>query len=288
MNLLVTIPAYNEQGTIGSVIASVKKAVRCTVLVIDDGSSDQTASLARKADAVVVSHHRNYGLAEAFRTEMQEALKLKADVIVHMDADGQYRAGDIQKLVRPILDGRADMVLGSRFMGTIEHMPFMKRLGNIAFSKAISSIVGQRISDCQTGFRAFTSEVARLEVSSTHTYTQEQIIRAVRGKLRVLEVPIYFARRKDKSRLLRNPFEYAFRAWINIFRILRDYEPLKFFGYAGALFLVLGLLVALWVVYTFITSGFVGGLPRVMLSVLLISVGIQIMLFGFLADMVKR
>jgi len=293
MNVVITIPAYNEQKTIGSVISGIKQVMdqhryNYQVLVVDDGSRDATVKVARDAGAIVVSHPINYGLAETFRTEIKNCLKMDADVIVHIDADGQYLASDIPKLLKPISLGY-DLVLGSRFKGKIESMPLLKRLGNIAFSKTISGITHLNVSDCQTGFRAFTRKVAEsISLTSNHTYTQEQVIRAVRQKFRIAEVPVYFAKRPGKSKLIKNPFEYAFRAWINIMRIYRDYEPLKFFGLIGGLFILVGFLLGLWLVFLFLTTGVVGHMPSTILTMLLIVTGVQIVVFGFLADMNKK
>ena len=292
MHIVVTIPAYNEERTLGKVLADVQAAMhqqraRFTLLVVDDGSKDRTAAIAKAAHARVVRHPKNYGLAETFRTEMQECLRLKADVIVHLDADGQYQAEDIPKLLDKIAEGY-DLVLGSRFLGTIESMPRLKRWGNRAFSCVISSITGMRITDAQTGFRAFTREVAKIPMTSNHTYTQEQAIRAIREKHRVAEVPVHFAVRNGKSRLIKHPFEYAVRAWVNILRIYRDYKPLTFFGAAGGIIFGAGLLLGLFAFVSWLATGRVGGVPRVVLSGVLLLVGIQIILFGFLADMIRQ
>ena len=288
MKIVVTIPAYNEEKTIAKVILDIKKAINAKILVVDDGSRDHTMDSAKKAGATVISHPFNYGLAETFRTEMKEALNLNADIIVHIDADGQYLASEIPKLISAIEAKKADLVLGSRFKGKIESMPLLKRIGNKAFSRVISRVIGKRISDGQTGFRAFTREIAEMGITSDHTYTQEQIIRAAKHKKRIVEVPVYFARRKDKSRLISHPFEYAVRAWINIFRIHRDYNPLKFFGFIGLFFISLGLALGIWILITLIQEGNVGGIPRVILTALFIMSGIQIGVFGFLADMNKK
>ncbi|MBR9699265.1 glycosyltransferase [Candidatus Woesearchaeota archaeon] len=288
MKIIVTIPAYNEEKTIAKVVKEIKRNVQAAILVIDDGSTDDTVKEAKQAGASVISHPMNYGLALTFRTEMKEALKLKPDIIVHTDADGQYLASDIPRLIKPVKEKRADLVLGSRFKGKIEHMAFIKRFGNKAFSRIISKIVGKKISDAQTGFRAFTPEIAKLLITSNHTYTQEQIIRAMKEKFSIVEVPVYFAKRKDKSRLMKHPFEYALKAWINLMRIYRDYEPLKFFGFFGASSITLGLILGVWILYTLLQTGQVGGIPRVILSALFIMTGVQIFLFGFLADMHRK
>jgi len=294
MKIVVTIPAYNEENTLPSLIKRIQKVMKANkynyeILVLDDGSKDRTAQAAKKAGASVYSHPKNYGLADTFRTEMQKAVENGADAIVHIDADVQYMPEEIPKLVNELKKGN-DIVLGSRFLGKIEEMPLLKRIGNIAFSKVITQITGVKITDGQTGFRAFTRDVAqKVQISSNHTYTQEQIIRAVRQKFRIKEVPIYFAKRKDESRLIGNPFGYALRAWINLIRIYRDFEPLKFFGFFGSLILIVGFVLGLYLVYIqFFQGGVFRHLGLMMIDVLVLSVGLQILIFGFLADMFRK
>ena len=292
MKITVTIPAYNEAKSIGRLIKEIKEVMtngryNYNILVVDDGSADNTAEVAKKSGAIVYSHPKNYGLAETFKTELKKCLELKSDVIVHIDADGQYLPKEIPKLLKEIINGY-DLALGSRFKGKIEYMPLIKRIGNIMFSRAISKITRMKITDAQTGFRAFTREVAQLPIISNHTYTQEQIIRAVKQKFKIKEVPIYFAKRNGKSKLIRNPFEYAMKAWINIIRINRDYEPLKFFGISGSFVFLIGFLIGLYLIYLHFTSGIVGHFALLMLDVLILSIGLQIIIFGFLADMDRR
>ena len=296
MKIAVTIPAFNEEQTLGAVLQEIKKIMDLHkydyfINIVNDGSTDKTAEIAKSFGAFVVSHPYNYGLAEAFKTEIKACLEKGADVIVHTDADGQYPAEDIPKLIKEIENGN-DLVLGSRFLGKIERMPFAKRLGNVLFSKAISHITCVKITDAQTGFRAFTKRVAKLDIISNHTYTQEQIIRAIKNKYKLKEIPVDTKETRPsrlmKSHPLLQPFEYAIKAWINIFRIYRDFEPLKFFGYIAGLFFVSGMVIGSSLLYIFFTSGKVGHLPSVVLTMLLIIAGIQIILFGFLADMNKK
>lgn len=293
MNIIITIPAYNEEKTIGPLITRIKAVIKknkykAKVLVLDDGSKDKTKEIATKLGAVVKSHPRNYGLAETFRSEIKEALKLKADVIVHIDADMQYRPEEIPKLINEIKKGY-DLVLGSRFLGKIEEMPLINWFGNKAFSSAISHITKVKISDAQTGFRAFTKQFAKeIQIGSDHTYTQEQIIRAINKKFTIKEVPIYFAKRHGKSRLIRSPFMYAIKAWINIIRIYRDNEPLKVFGAIGGSILSVGIVISLYMVYLHFTSGIVGHLGLLMLNITVLSLGFQILIFALLADMFRK
>lgn len=293
MFVVITIPAYNEQDTIGNVIKSIDDSMKSSkyqykVLVVDDGSKDKTEEAARNQGAVVYSHPKNYGLAETFKTEIKKALGLKAEIIVHIDADMQYQPKEIPILLKEIERGY-DLVLGSRFKGTIESMPIIKKIGNKAFSRVISNITRIKISDAQTGFRAFTKEVAeKITIISDHTYTQEQIIRAAKEKFRIKEVPVYFAKRNGKSKLIKNPFEYAVKAWINIIRIYRDFEPLKFFGVVGGFIFLIGFLIGLYLIFLHFTSGIVGHFALIMLDILILSIGLQIIIFGFLADMNRK
>jgi len=291
-NIIISIPAYNEEKDIGRTISEIREVMDSTdydykILVLDDGSKDNTVRVAEEHGAIVVSHRRNKGLAETFRSEMKECLRRNADIIVHTDADGQYDPTRIPQLIGRVQEGY-DLVLGSRFRGRIQHMPFTKRFGNILFSKVLSSLTKMRITDSTTGFRAFTSEIAReIDFINTFTYTQEQIIKAAKQGFKISEIPVN-TRRTRKSRLFKSPLQYAVKAWINIFRIYRNYEPLQFFGKIGLSFFGIGVFLGIWLVYRFITLGNVGRLPTTVLSALFMLVGIQIILFGFLADMINN
>jgi len=290
--IIITIPAYNEENTLPRVMEEIKWIMDQTpfhyqFLVVNDGSYDHTVEAARKHGARVISHPRNRGLAETFRTEMKECLRLKADIIVHTDADGQYHPQHIPELIQKVQQGY-DLVLGSRFRGRIENMPFLKLLGNIAFSKVLTSLTKTRITDSTTGFRAFTAEIARdINYINTFTYTQEQIIKAAKQGFRIAEIPI-IARKTRESRLFKNPFQYALKAWINIFRIYRDYEPLAFFGRIGLGGLFLGSIIGMYFVYLHFTTGISGHLGLLFLMLILLVFGLQTVLFGFLADMMRR
>jgi glycosyltransferase involved in cell wall biosynthesis len=292
MKVIITIPAYNEEHNISKVINDIRKVMTSAnytykILIVDDGSTDKTVELAKKEGAIVYSHPKNYGLAETFKTEMERCLKSNADIIVHTDADNQYKAEDILRLIKEIEKGN-DLVLGSRFMGHIESMSLIKKLGNKAFSRVVSKITKTKITDAQTGFRAFTKDVAKnIKIISNFTYTQEQIIKAIKQKYRIKEIPID-TRKTRKSKLMKNPLDFATKAGTNLFRIYRDYEPLKFFGTIGGIFIITGLLIGTWLLYLFLTTGRMGRTPSAILSMLLIVVGAQITSFGFLADMNRK
>ena len=290
--IIIAIPAYNEENDIGRVIDEISSVMRATqysynILVLNDGSTDNTVAIAQARGAIVVSHKRNRGLAQTFRDEMIECIRMRADIIVHTDADGQYPAAAIPALIRKVEQGY-DLVLGSRFRHTPAHMPALKLLGNWAFAVVLSQLTKIKLTDTTTGFRAFTREIAEeIKYINTFTYTQEQIIKATKQKFRIAEIPIS-TRPTRESRLFKSPWHYALKAWLNIIRIYRDYEPLYFFGRIGAFLMACGILLGAWLFYRFVTLGYVGKVPSTILTMLLIVGGLQIILFGFLADMMRR
>ena len=293
MKLVVMIPAYNEEETIGSVIKEIPRdcCEQVEVLVINDGSVDNTVKEAERAGAdKIISFKRNKGLAPAFRAGLETALEMDADIIVNIDADGQYNGKEIPKLIKPIIEGKADIVLGSRFRGRIEYMPIHKKVTNRFATFVTRRVSGLPISDAQTGFRAFTSDAAfHLNVMSDYTYVQETLMQAANYGLVIEEVPIEFRKRKGgESRLISNIWGYAKRAGGTMAMTYRDYQPLKTFSYIGIFFIVCGLILGLRVLIHYFDTGMVGPyLPSAVLTVLLLIVGIQTIVLGLLADMLK-
>lgn len=294
MKLVVMIPAYNEEKTIGKVIKEVPRKIEgideVEVLVINDGSTDNTVKVAKEAGAdKIVGFKENKGLAPAFRTGLETALGMGADIIVNTDADFQYDQKQIPDLIKPILDGEADMVLGSRFKGWIEHMPSKKKIGNKIATWVTRAASGYPVSDAQTGFRALTKETAlRLNVVSNYTYVQETILQAINNGLIIKEIPVNFRRREGESRLISNVFGYAKRGAPIILRTYRDYNPLKVFSIIGGIITLLGFLAGLRVLVHYFKTGMVGPyLPSAVLTVVLLIVGFQVIILGLIADMMK-
>ena len=291
MKVIITIPAYNEERTIANIIKETQQVMDKThypyqILVLNDGSTDQTEIIAQQAGAIVYSNKKNLGLAETFKHEMRRCLEQHADIIIHTDADGQYPSSYIPYLIQKIESG-SDLVLGSRFEKGKYSGSLTKKLGNLAFAKVFSNLLNLKLTDTTTGFRAFTKEVAQLPLINNFTYTQEQLIRAGKAGLKISEIPIR-TRKTRKSRLFKNPLDYAIKAWINILRIYRDFAPLKFFGYIGGVLILSSVLIGFYILYYFLQNGGVGGVPRVILTAILFLTGIQIITFGFLADMIKK
>ncbi len=288
MKTIAIIPAYNEESTIGDVIKGTSQFVD-EILVINDGSTDHTIDVARNAGAIVIDNIVNRGLGKTIKRGYNEAIKRGADIIVQIDADEQYDPEEIPRLIQPILENKADLVLGSRLENLKYKMPWLKKQGNKSFTWLLRRLTGADIKDGQTGFRATRKEVFEtLEIEGDFTYTQEMIVKAAKEGWRIANVPINFYQRSvGESRLMSGPFSYAWRAWIIIIRTIRDYDPLKFFGLPGMILSVAGLLLGAAIVYKFALIGIIGHTPAVILTALLIMSGIQLLFMALMADMRK-
>lgn len=288
MKLIAIIPAYNEESTISDVIKSTSCFVD-EVLVINDGSMDKTSEVARNAGATIVDNIVNRGLGKTIKRGYEEAIKRGADIVVQIDSDGQYDPEEIPKLIKPILDNKADLVLGSRLENLKYDMPWLKRRGNKAFTWLLRRLTGADIWDGQTGFRAARKEVFEtIELNGDFTYTQEMIVKTAKEGWRIANVPVnFYQRRSGESRLMSGPLSYAWRAGIIIFRTMRDYDPLKFFGLPGIILTVAGIFLGSAIVYKFTLVGFIGHTPAVILTALLIMSGIQLSFLALMADMRK-
>ena len=221
--ILVTIPAYNEQDTLGKVIADIKDIMEgqdYKIQVVSDGSNDNTVKVV-KENGITVWEKPHTGLADTFRTEMRLVNMLKPKVIVHFDADGQYLAYDILRLIDEVRMG-SQLVLGNRLDGKIEHMPLTKKVFNRLGSLFFSLVIYKYVPDMTTGIRAFTLDVAKLPIYSEHTYTVEQVIKARMKWYNVKSIPVTFlARKSGNSRLMKSSLHYLWNTvknWDRMFR----------------------------------------------------------------------
>jgi glycosyltransferase involved in cell wall biosynthesis len=260
LKLVILIPAFNEEKTISDVIKSIgtsfPKINEIEVLVIDDGSTDKTADVARSCGALVYSFTQNKGLAKAISYGFSKARERKADILVILDADNQYDPNEIPLLLDPILGKKADIVLGDRKIMKLDHMPLQKKIGNKLSSRVVSKLMGQRINDAQTGFRAFNQDaINKLHIFSGYTYTQETLLQAKYKGLKILEVPVAFRRRNDKSRLISNIFTYAFRTISLIASTIIFYKSFKFFGILTVILFGIGVGLSVFLLNHFYTTG---------------------------------
>lgn len=224
MRLVVIVPAYNEEGSIGDVLASIPKILDdgCEVvaLVVDDGSTDTTAKIAKKCGAIVVSHRVRSGLAAAFRTGLATALSMHADCIATLDADGQYRGEELQLLLQRMQKTGAELVVGNRQVRMLSHMPWKHRIGNIVGSAMLRILRCTTVTDASSGFRLFSARFGRaIRITSVHTYTHEMLIQAKTCGFTVAEVPVSFLPRKHgKSKLVRTLRHHILRSCGTIVR----------------------------------------------------------------------
>jgi Glycosyl transferase family 2 len=296
LSLIVTVPAYNEEATVGQAIREIPRSIpgvaQVQVLVCNDGSTDRTVAVAREAGAdYVVSLRRNFGLTVAFGMALQAAIERGADVIVNIDADCQYLATEIPMLIAPILRGEADMVSGNRQVASLEHMPASKKYGNRIGSFMLRTVAGSQVVDASSGFRAFSRECAlRLNPYIGHTYTHQTLIQATHTGMVVKEVPVTFrasARDGGQSRLIGGVGGHIVKSMGTILRTMTTYRPLAVMGGLGLLFLIAGALVGLIPIVAWIQQGNTEGhIQSLIASFVLILMGIQFVAFGLLADAV--
>jgi glycosyltransferase involved in cell wall biosynthesis len=294
---IVIIPAFNEESTIASVLARIPEfkhpRVDLEVVVIDDGSSDRTADLARKAGATVISHLINQGNGVSLKDGLQYALEKGADITIAIDADGQFDPAEIPQLIAPLLSGTADFCAGDRFSGTDgiqtrpEFMSPIKFWGNQQMTSLINRLADTRMKDVSSGFRAYSREaLLNLNLAGKFTITHETILDLGFKKLRLMSVPVnvkYFPERK--SRVAGNLFQYSGQALRIIFKAYRDYKPLRFFGYLAMPPMVIGIAGLIFLLIHYILTGdfspykFVG-----FVGIYLFSLGLLLWIIGFLSD----
>jgi len=264
MKLVVTIPAYNEQETVGQVISEVPKTIsgidEIQVVVVDDGSSDGTAQTAKQAGAYVHSQGHNKGLGAAFSQGIRTALSLGADIIVNIDADGQFDPKDIPLLVEPILKNNADMVTASRFadVSLVPEMPWIKKWGNKQVANIVNRLGSLDMKDVSCGFRAYKRDAAlRVTLLGGHTYTHEVILDMAFRGLRIVEVPVKVqgVRKFGKSKVASNVVTYGCRSLVIMLRAFRDYRPMWVFGGISVIFLVLAILCGGFVSIHYLRTG---------------------------------
>jgi glycosyltransferase involved in cell wall biosynthesis len=297
-HLLVVIPCLNEEKTVASVIAGIPRQMQgfgqVDVLVMDDGSTDSTASTAREAGAEVVSHPSSQGLGATFRQAVGIALTKRVDVMVHIDGDGQFNPVDIPKLVQPVLDGQADMVTASRFLDAafVPEMPKVKLWGNRGVAAIVHLLSGKRFRDVSCGFRVYSREtLLRMNLFGSFTYTQESFLDLIFKDLTILEVPVAVrgVREFGESRIAASIPRYAARSLKIMLRAFISYRPFRVFLAIASVCIVIGfaLLIFLGTHYLrsgafspHIWAGFVGGT--------FCFLGFSTLITGLIGDMLVR
>ena len=292
MKLIIQIPCLNEEKTLPDTLKDLPKSLKgidvIETLIIDDGSTDHTVEAAKKHGA----HHilrltNNKGLAKAFYFGLNQALKLDADIIVNTDADNQYNAEDIEKLIEPILRKKVDIVIGDRRVETIQHFSplkiFLQKIG----SWVVRQLSGTRIPDATSGFRAYSRSAAmQVNVVSDFTYTLETIISAGNKNLAITHAPVRTNRKARESRLFPNIRTYIMRSLVTLIKVYSMHKPLRVFAIVGGTSFLGGVLLGLRYLYYYF-QGDPGHIQSVILAGVLIIVGIQIAMMGIAADLIS-
>ncbi len=289
--LIIQIPCYNEEATLGIALSDLPRdipGISCVEwLVIDDGSKDKTVEVAKSfgVDHIINLSH-NQGLAKAFMTGIEACLIAGADIIVNTDADNQYCADDIPKLIEPILSGRAEIVIGTRPISKIKHFSPIKKILQKLGSWVVRLASNTDIPDAPSGFRAISREAAmQLNVFNEYTYTLEMIIQAGQKGSAITSVPIRTNKYLRPSRLVKSISAYVQRSLFTILRIFMTYQPLRFFTILGSIPFTIGFMLGVRWLLLFFSGTTRTRIPSLILAAVLIIIGVQLWLFGLVADL---
>lgn len=292
MKLIIQIPCFNEEETLEITYRDLPKEIdgidEIEYLIINDGSTDNTVEVAKRLGIhYIVSFKKNRGLAKGFSAGLDACLHLGADIIVNTDADNQYCGADIEKLVRPILEGKADIVIGERPIDQTEHFSKKKKLFQHLGSWVVRVASNTDIPDAPSGFRAYSREAAlRLNVINEYTYTLETIIQAGHNKTAITSVPVRTNAELRPSRLFSSMWRYMRRSSTVIARSFIMYKPLKFFLLLGLVMFLAGVAIGCRYLYFLAQDPNTGHVQSLILAGILMIMGFQSFVAGFLADII--
>ena len=293
MKLIIQIPCFNEEEflpiTLSCLPTKIRGIDKIEILIIDDGSQDKTVQVAKKFGVHhIVSIPENKGLSNTYIQGLDACLKAGADIIVNTDADNQYRADDIERLVTPIIENKAEVVIGTRPISQTEHFSYLKKRLQKIGSWVVRYASQTTVEDAPSGFRAISRDVAiKLYVFNKYTYTLETIIQAGQSGMRILSVPIRTNEDVRPSKLAKSMRSYVQKSIGTILQIFMIYRPVKFFFILGMIPFLIGLALSLrWVILFYLEDGGRSHLPSLILSAILIIIGFQTLLFGFFAELI--
>ena len=293
MKLIVQIPCLNEAETLPDTVADIPRQIagidKVELLVIDDGSADRTVEVARElgVDHILINK-RNQGLARTFRTGINHALELGADIVVNTDGDNQYFGGDIPALIQPILEHRAELVIGDRQTDTIPHFSKGKKLLQKLGSYTVRKLSSTDIPDTVSGFRAISREAAiRLNIVSSFSYTIEQIIQAGKKQMAIASVPIRTNPKTRQSRLFKSIPKFIERQLSSMIRMYAMYQPLRFFFYMGMIFSIIGAIPVVRFLIFYLAGEGGGHIQSLVLGGVFVLMGFITFVVGLLADLIN-
>ena len=266
MKITVGIPAYNEEKNIAKIIVKLKKTVD-QILVCDDGSTDSTCAIAESLGVTVIKHQKNSGYGMAIRSIFLKAREINADVLVTIDADGQHKVEDINKIIKPIVDGQADISIGSRFLAEDDYTPSYRKLGVKIITKVTNSSLSEKITDAQSGFRAYNNKVLQSLTPSDSGMgiSTEILIKSSNLGLKIAEVPTVIQYEGDTS--TQNPVSHGTEVLMSTLKYISIERPLRFYGIPSFIFFVIGL------TFTFFSIQYYAEVGRLNPNITLVAVG---------------
>ena len=257
MNILkitIGVPAYNEEKNIASIITKLKK-ITDSIIVCDDGSSDMTSDISKNLGAIVITHKKNMGYGVAINSIFQKAKELNSDLLVTFDADGQHRVEDIEKVVEPIKNNIADLVIGSRFLDKKSNVPNYRKIGIKVITKVTNASIKKKLTDSQSGFRAYNKQVLS-QISPSDIgmgISTEILIKSSSKGLRIMEVPITILYSGDTS--THNPVSHGTSVLLSTIKFTSIEHPLKFYGIPSVIFLIIGGIFTTFAIQYYIDVG---------------------------------
>lgn len=292
MKLIVQIPCYNEERTLPETVADIPRDIEgadVEILIVDDGSTDRTVEVANDLGIEhIVRNKKNLGLARTFRVGLEACLKAGADIIVNTDGDNQYEGRDIPRLIKPIQDGIADIVVGDRQTGKTPHFSKRKRFLQWFGSGVVRKLAGIWVPDAVSGFRAISREAAiRLNITSTFSYTIEMLIQAGKRGMTVVSVPVGTNQKTRESRLFKSMFEFIVRSVSTMIRVYAMYQAMRVFFYIGTVFLVIGIIPICRFMYFYFSGSGEGHIQSLVLGGVFLVMGVMTYLIGLVADLIS-
>ena len=291
--LFVQIPCFNEEHTLPQTIADIPRNIEgiseVEILIIDDGSSDRTVEIAKSLNVNhIVQHTKNQGLARAFCTGLDACLKLGADIIVNTDGDNQYAGADIPKLLQPILQGTADIVVGDRQTENVKHFPMHKKALQKFGSFVVRQLSGTELPDAVSGFRAISREAAlRLNIVSSFSYTVEMIIQAGKKNMAVTHVPVAVNPKTRESHLFKSIPNFIWQQLSTMIRMYSMYSPIKVFFSIGLMLCFIGVLPIIRFLFYYLAGDGAGHIQSLILGGVFLIIGFITFTFGLLADLIS-
>ena len=254
MKITIGIPAYNEEKNIAKIIIKLKK-ITDSIIVCDDGSSDMTSEIAKNLGVIVISHKKNMGYGAAIRTIFEKSAEIGSDILVTFDADGQHRIEDVSRVLRPLENSEADIVIGSRFLGKQSNVPNYRKLGIKVITQVTNSSIKTKLTDSQSGFRAYSKQVlSKISLSEIGMgISTEILIKASSKGLRITEVPITILYSGDTS--THNPVSHGTSVLFSTIKFTSIEHPLKFYGIPSVIFLTIGVIFTSLAVQYYVDVG---------------------------------